>query len=144
MAEESIGGLIDSRIDFLIDQIPVNYIVVAKKNYVDNHVDVEIVSISSLLKYVPCNSPPKVGDEGILIFLEGNLNKPYCIFGDTNQKILFPKKCEISNVYNNGLIDIRVDDTTIEKVECLGEPTINHVGILVFLNNNIEDYIVIC
>ena len=73
---ETIGGLIDHRINYLIDQLPVNRICKVLNVYDNGYVDIQTDN-GEILEYIPSNKAN--GDNGVLIFLNGDINAPYCI-----------------------------------------------------------------
>ena len=75
--DETLGGLIDHRISYLIDQLPANQEVTVTGVYDGNFVDVQPGNRDEILTYIPTNTPGKIGDEGVLIFLNGDINNPF-------------------------------------------------------------------
>ena len=61
------------------------------------------------------------------------------------QTIPHPMKCTITKVYDdNKHVDIKSDLGEIAYVECIATtPTVNNIGLLVFLNGNPDEMIVI-
>lgn len=81
----TISGEIDIQISHLIQQIPSPTLCTITKIYSDDHVDVE-TSIG-IMKYVPLIGYTKTGATGILIFIDNDLNNPYCISLDLSNII---------------------------------------------------------
>ena len=61
------------------------------------------------------------------------------------QQLPFPIRCKITKVYDdNKHVDIDSDFGEQTYIECIANnPTVNNIGILVFLNGTNEDMIVI-
>jgi len=58
--------------------------------------------------------------------------------------LAFPVRCTISKVYENNHVDVLVDGKLLRYVETVGgTPVIMGTGVLLFLNNSFEDYVVI-
>lgn len=96
MSDKTFGGLIDDRIDYLIQQMPTNQEVLILKSYDEGYfVDIQIKDSQTIIKYVPSNVPGKTGDNGVLVFLNGDINKPFCILGGA----------DLSNYYTKSEVD---------------------------------------
>lgn len=53
------------------------------------------------------------------------------------QQIVTPRECTIKKIYEDGCTDIMFEDGGILKyVKTIGEPTVNAVGIVIFVDND--------
>lgn len=61
------------------------------------------------------------------------------------QQMPSPLRCTITKVYeDNKHVDINTDMGEMTYVECIANnPTVNNIGILIFLNGSNEEFIVI-
>ena len=73
MVEKSLGELIDTRINYLINQQPVNLEGIIVKVYTDSFVDVQ--TEKGLVSYIKCIGTANNGNTGIIVFIDGDLNK---------------------------------------------------------------------
>lgn len=94
MSDPTLGELIDSRVDYLLDQLPANQEVIVTGVYDDNYVNVRTKNDNEIVTYIPVNTPGRVGDEGVLIFLNGDINQPFCLIG-----------ADLSNYYTKKEVD---------------------------------------
>ena len=62
---------------------------------------------------------------------------------EIEQKTNPPQIVTIKKIYDDGYIDIETQLGTITHIECIGTPTINKKGLLVFADNDINNKIVI-
>ena len=93
---EEIEILIDSK----ISNIPFTLYCKIIKVYSDNYVDVETdLGGFSYIKNIGENA--SVGDDGLIIFIDGNSNKPVCIGGKVNLSNYYTKK-QIDDIISGG------------------------------------------
>lgn len=63
---------------------------------------------------------------------------------DEIRKLPKPVQCTINRTYNNNHADITTTEYgTFKYIQCIGTPTQNTTGLLIFLNNNYNEPIVI-
>ena len=55
-----------------------------------------------------------------------------------------PTKCKITKIYDNGYVDAETNIGTLNYVECIGTPTVNKTGIIVYLDGDLNTPIIIC
>lgn len=77
MEDETLGTVIQKQINSFIDKLPVNQEVVVTGTYEENYVDIQTKNTDELLTYIPSNAPGKIGGEGVLIFLNGDINTSF-------------------------------------------------------------------
>ena len=54
-----------------------------------------------------------------------------------------PEECRVKKVYDDGYVDIILDNTIISYIKCLGEPKKDSKGVLVYLNGDYTNKLVI-
>lgn len=54
-----------------------------------------------------------------------------------------PQLGTIKKIYDDGYIDIQTTEGTITHLECIGTPTLNKKGIIIFINNEENNLIVV-
>lgn len=67
------------------------------------------------------------------------------IFNDEILKLPHPIRCTIKKIYEDNFhVDITTETGVLKYVETIGDHLeIGNIGVLVFLNNSFDDYIVI-
>lgn len=67
------------------------------------------------------------------------------IFNDEIQKLPHPVKCTIKKIYEDNFhVDITTETGVLKYVETIGNNLqVGNLGVLIFLNNNFDDYIVL-
>ena len=62
---------------------------------------------------------------------------------EIEQKNNPPQLGTITKIYNDGYIDIQTTEGTLPHLECIGTPTLNKKGLIVFINNEPNNIIVV-
>ena len=79
MPEKTLGETIDDRTQYLINQLPVIETCKVIKNYPNNPYHIDIQTENGILTYVPCLLDNTIGHQGIVLYLNNNLNQPIAI-----------------------------------------------------------------
>lgn len=81
MGIPNLSDVIQNQIDNTIRQLPVNQQCRIIKTYEDNFADIQITDTNDVLKYVEVIGENKTGVNGLLVFVNGELNNPVVITG---------------------------------------------------------------
>lgn len=106
MTDYTLGEVIDERIRYLIERIPACHEISVSKVYEGKYVDVSFQNQQNILNYVPTNVSANVGDTGVLVFLDGDINQPFCI--------LAGKGADLSDYYTKEEIDEMIKDIDLK------------------------------
>lgn len=82
MSERTLGDEIVTIAEDVVSKIPTNIDCTVIKNYdAGNYVDIRL-SDDTILKYIQCVGSNKIGENGLLTFLNGDNNNPLVITGN--------------------------------------------------------------
>nr|WP_294999887.1 hypothetical protein [uncultured Methanobrevibacter sp.] len=118
MGIPNLSDVIQNQIDNTIRQLPVNQQCRIIKTYEDNFADIQITDTNDVLKYVEVIGENKTGVNGLLVFVNGELNNPVVITGgvigeggDVDLKEYVKKKDVdlLFDLEDNGTITIGID-----------------------------------
>ena len=79
MTEKTLGQTIEDRAQSLINQLPVIETCTVIKNYSDDPYHIDIETDNGILTYVPCLLDNTIGHQGVVFYLNNNLNQPIAI-----------------------------------------------------------------
>lgn len=118
MGSPNLSDVIQNQIDNTIRQLPVNQQCTIIKTYENNFADIQITDTNDVLKYVEVIGENETGVNGLLVFVNGELNNPVVITGGVSgeggdvdlKKYVKKKDVDLKfNLESNGYITIGLD-----------------------------------